>query len=232
MILEASSTLPLKVTLSLSLSLSLKFDIKIKNPKFYQLKKKVDSTTIQKSLNEMKRAINNVELDLKSLKLKSDKNDPFILKMDEFIKDAQCRYETIDLMFKKMIESYKELYEFFAFDSTNYTIGNFFEDLKSFCSQFKQCGVENARYKETHDKIKRAEADKAQRESAKVARDTRKEMLMQSTKNGQDMGVMDNLLEALQSGKLFESNNSSSLANRPRRVPRGDNRKGGNTFIL
>ena len=77
--------------------------------------------------------------------------------------------------------------------------------------------------KETEEKIKRAEEEREKREKEKQARKTHKEKLMQSSTVGGEMGdtgVMDNLLEALQSGKLFEA----SSAGAPKQVRRPVNR--------
>ena len=89
---------------------------------------------------------------------------------------------------------------------------------------------ENVKLKETEDKIRRAEEEKSQREKEKLARKNHKEKLIQS--HGEEMGdtgVMDNLLEALQSGKLLQasggnssSNNSPSGFGRGRRPARRD----------
>ncbi len=65
------------------------------------------------------------------------------------------------------------------------------------------------RLKETEEKIKRAEEEKERREKEKLARKTQKDKLIKpKNPHGADIGVMDNLLEALQSGELFESSNS------------------------
>ena len=45
-----------------------------------------------------------------------------------------------------------------------------------------------------------------------------------------DTGVMDNLLEALQSGKIFGSTSNPANANRPRRTARDPRRDAGADF--
>ena len=73
------------------------------------------------------------------------------------------------------------------------------------------------------------------REKEKAARKNQKEKLMQShTDEMGDTGVMDNLLEALQSGKLFTASTSTTTGpgfnstggGRGRRPPRRDNMMG------
>jgi hypothetical protein len=159
----------------------------------------------------MKHGINNAELDLKTSKQKNDKNDKIADVMESFLKDAKSRYETLDCMYNKMNESYKELADFYAFDPVKYTMSEFFTDLKTFSIQFQQCKQENAKMKETEEKIKRAEEERLIREKEKQARKSQKEKLMQPDRGEiGEKGVMDNLLEALQSGKLFEASSGSN----------------------
>lgn len=133
--------------------------------------------------------------------------------MESFFKEAQSQFETLEVMFKKMTDAYKDLSEFFAFDVNKYPLGEFFTDLRTFATQFQQCVEENRRARETEEKIRRAEEDRAAREKEREARKNQKERLMTSgaggstsgTKSGSmmnsagatsemaDTGVMDNL---------------------------------------
>lgn len=178
----------------------------------------VDLSVLQKNLNDVKTNINNTELDLKNFRMNPAKNDHYVDVMETFMNEAQSRYETLECMFNKMNEVYKELADFYAFELNKYPLGEFFTDIKTFCAQFKQCEEENSKLKETEEKIKRAEEERSQREKEKQARKTQKEKLMHATKHGGDMGdtgVMDNLLEALQSGRLFEAGSGNSNMNAP-----------------
>lgn len=98
--------------------------------------------------------------------------------MDTFLKEAQSQYETLEVMFKKMTDAYKDLAEFFAFDVIKYPLGEFFTDLRTFSVQFQQCMDENRRARETEEKIRRAEEERAAREKEREARKTQKERLM------------------------------------------------------
>lgn len=179
----------------------------------------------------MKLNINNADLDLRNLKQKNPGgNDKFIDVMESFVRDAKSRYETLECMFNKMSDAYKELADFYTFESNKYTIGEFFTDVKTFSMQFQQCHDENAKLKETEEKIRRAEEEREKREKEKEARKTQKEKLMQTRGKGNgESGVMDNLLEALQSGELFEAK-----TNGPRGVrrPMRDARLQGNILLI
>lgn len=132
--------------------------------------------------------------------------------MESFFKEAQSQFETLEVMFKKMTDAYKDLSEFFAFDPNKYPLGEFFTDLRTFAAQFQQCVEENRRARETEEKIRRAEEDRAAREKEREARKNQKERLMASGAGGPtsaksgsmmnsagatsemaDTGVMDNL---------------------------------------
>jgi diaphanous protein len=187
----------------------------------------------------MKASVNNTELDLKNYKRSTDKNDIYFDMMEAFVKEALSRYETLECMFNKMNDVYKELADFYAFEVSKYPLGEFFTDLKTFCTQFQQCADENIKLKETEEKIKRSEEERQQREKEKQARKTKKDEIMKqsSKQGGGETGVMDNLLEALQSGKLFEApaGNAGSGANsgmgRGKRVMRRDHNLMGLIFF-
>lgn len=91
---------------------------------------------IQKSLKEISDNLKKLELDIRNTKEKGNQNDKFVQSMEPFAIDAKSKYDTVDCMYKKMIEVYKDLADFYTIDSKT-TIGEFFTDLKTFCSQFK-----------------------------------------------------------------------------------------------
>ena len=194
----------------------------------------VDGLIIQKSLNEMKTSIKNLELDLKNFKNKLDQSDKYLEIMEAFSNDARARHETLDCMFNKMNECYKELADFYAFDGSKYPLGEFFTDLKTFCQQFEQCLNDNLKFKETEQKVRRAEEERNTREKEKQARKAQKEKFIKSGSNGGDgdTGVMDNLLEALQSGKIFEAANPNINGPGRRRPMRRDHNLMGNLIFF
>jgi hypothetical protein len=124
---------------------------------------------LQAKINEIKTNNSNIQIDLKLAKQKSDSsNEKFVAIMEPFIDDAQSRAETIECMQNKMNEAFKELSDFYAFEASKYSMSEFFTDLKTFAQQFNQCHAENIKLKETEEKIRRAEEDKAAREKEKV----------------------------------------------------------------
>ena len=81
----------------------------------------------------MKICVDNVEKDVQNIKNPADK---FVILMEPYVKDAKSKHETVECMFKKMLEVFKDLCDFYCIDSKT-TIGEFFTDLKEFCFQFK-----------------------------------------------------------------------------------------------
>ncbi len=75
-------------------------------------------------------------MDIRNAKEKSDSNDKFVSSMEPYLIDAKSKFDTVDCMCKKMVDVYKVLAEFYCIDSKT-TMGEFFTDLKTFCSQFK-----------------------------------------------------------------------------------------------
>ena len=171
----------------------------------------VDMPNLQNKINEIKINNNNLQLDLRMAKQKTDvANEKFVEIMEPFLEEAQSHYDTIECMQMKMNEAFKELADFYTFEQNKYTMSEFFTDLKTFSQQFQMCHAENVKLKETEEKIRRAEEEKSQREKEKLSRKTQKDKLIQSHSDEMgDTGVMDNLLEALQSGKLFEAGHGS-----------------------
>ncbi len=85
----------------------------------------------------MKINLKNVELDVRNAKIQEQNlNDKFLVIMEPYVQDAKSRYETLECMSQKMIKTYKDLADFYCIDSKT-TIGEFFTDLNTFCTQFK-----------------------------------------------------------------------------------------------
>jgi diaphanous 2 len=73
---------------------------------FIEQASRVDSSIIQKSLSDMKQSIKNADLDVRNCKQRPEK---FVDVMEAFLKDAQNRYDTLDCLFNKMTNAYKDL---------------------------------------------------------------------------------------------------------------------------
>uniref|UniRef100_A0A8C2RSJ8 DAD domain-containing protein n=1 Tax=Capra hircus TaxID=9925 RepID=A0A8C2RSJ8_CAPHI len=80
------------------------------------------------------------------------------------------------------------------------------------CLYVQEAVKENNKRKELEEKTRRAKLAKEKAEQEKLERQKKKKQLIDINKEGDETGVMDNLLEALQSGAAFRD--------RRKRIPR------------
>ncbi|TSQ81073.1 ETS-related transcription factor Elf-4 [Bagarius yarrelli] len=117
-------------------------------------------------------------------------------------------------MHKNMQKLFESLGSFFAFDPHSVSTEEFFGDLANFRTQFLEAVRENYKRREIEEKIKRAKLAKEKAEREKQERLQKKKQLIDMNKDGDETGVMDSLMEALQSGAAFRD--------RRKRTPRTD----------
>nr|XP_037845123.1 protein diaphanous homolog 2 [Chlorocebus sabaeus] len=141
-----------------------------------------------------------------------------LTKSYSFTKSAREQYEKLSTMHNNMMKLYENLGEYFIFDSKTVSIEEFFGDLNNFRTLFLEAVRENNKRREMEEKTRRAKLAKEKAEQEKLERQKKKKQLIDINKEGDETGVMDNLLEALQSGAAFRD--------RRKRIPRNpDNRR-------
>ncbi|XP_053321551.1 protein diaphanous homolog 1 [Spea bombifrons] len=179
---------------------------------------KVSAETLQKNLDQMKKQISDLQQDIENFPPSNDEKDKFVEKMSVFVKDAQEQYTKLRMMHANMESLFKELGDYFVFDPQKVTIEEFFLELHNFRNMFVQAVKENQKKRETEEKMKRAKLakEKAERDRQEKLKE-KKEQSFNINAEGDETGVMDSLLEALQSGAAF----------RRKRGPRQANRKAG-----
>uniref|UniRef100_A0A4X2K7I4 Diaphanous related formin 2 n=1 Tax=Vombatus ursinus TaxID=29139 RepID=A0A4X2K7I4_VOMUR len=163
---------------------------------------KVSAQTLKSNLETMEQQIARLESDITKFTKTEDKHDKFVEKMTSFAKSARDQYEKLFTMHNNMIKLYDNLGEYFIFDTKTVAIDEFFGDLSSFRTLFLEAVKENNKRREIEEKSKRAKLAKEKAEQEKMERQKKKKQLMETNKEG-ETGVMDNLLEALQSGAAF-----------------------------
>ncbi|XP_074133836.1 protein diaphanous homolog 2 isoform X1 [Sminthopsis crassicaudata] len=163
---------------------------------------KVSAQTLKTNLDAMEQQITRLECDITKFPKTEDKHDKFVEKMTSFAKSARDQYEKLFTMHNNMIKLYDNLGEYFIFDTKTVAIDEFFGDLSSFRTLFLEAVKENNKRREMEEKSKRAKLAKEKAEQEKLERQKKKKQLMETNKEG-ETGVMDNLLEALQSGAAF-----------------------------
>ncbi|XP_027697756.1 protein diaphanous homolog 1 isoform X2 [Vombatus ursinus] len=178
---------------------------------------RVSAENLQKNLDLMKKQISDVERDVQNFPAATDEKDKFVEKMSSFVKDAQEQYNKLRMMHSNMETLFKELGDYFLFDPKKVTVEEFFMDLNNFRNMFLQAVKENQKRRETEEKMRRAKLAKEKAEKERLEKQQKREQLIDMNAEGDETGVMDSLLEALQSGAAF----------RRKRGPRQANRKAG-----
>ncbi|XP_053437151.1 protein diaphanous homolog 2 isoform X2 [Nycticebus coucang] len=179
---------------------------------------KVSAQILKSNLEVMEQHIVNLERDIKKFTHVENQLDKFVEKMTSFTKCARDQYEKLVTMHSNMTKLYENLGEYFIFDSKTVSIEEFFGDLSNFRTLFLEAVKENNKRREMEEKTRRAKLAKEKAEQEKLERQKKKKQLIDMNKEGDETGVMDNLLEALQSGAAFRD--------RRKRIPRNpDNRR-------
>lgn len=178
---------------------------------------KVSAQILKASLDTMERQIQRLENDIKNFPKNDDDPDKFVQKMTGFSKYSREQFEKLSTMHKNMQKLYESLGSYFIFDPQVVSVEDFFGDLSNFRSLFLEAVKENNKKREMEEKIKRAKLAKEKAEREKQERQQKKKQLIDMNKEGDETGVMDSLMEALQSGAAFRD--------RRKRTPRNDNRR-------
>uniref|UniRef100_A0A669BNX2 Diaphanous related formin 1 n=1 Tax=Oreochromis niloticus TaxID=8128 RepID=A0A669BNX2_ORENI len=163
---------------------------------------RVSAETIQKNLEMMGRQIKSLEKDLETFPPPQNDKDLFAEKMSSFVSHAQEQYEKLDLMHKNMEKQYSDLGDYFVFDPKKISVEELFGDLNNFKNMFQQAVKENQKRKEAEEKIKRAKLAREKAEKEKEEK-LKKNQFPDINAEGDETGIMDGLLEALQSGAAF-----------------------------
>uniref|UniRef100_A0A8D3AIH7 Diaphanous-related formin 3 n=1 Tax=Scophthalmus maximus TaxID=52904 RepID=A0A8D3AIH7_SCOMX len=164
---------------------------------------RVSAENLEKSLRQMERQLLQLERDLETFSSPDDPNDMFLAKMSSFSKVAREQYGKLVIIHSNMETLYQNLLEYFAVDPKKTSVEELFTDLSNFRSMFTQALKENLRQRESEEKQRRARAAKEKAEREKQERQQKKRRLLEVNAENDETGVMDSLLEALQSGAAF-----------------------------
>lgn len=162
---------------------------------------RVATDVIQKTLRTMETNVRNLETDLANSKQPQSEDDMFVEVMGSFAGEARKQCALLQNMFENMETLYSDLAEYYAFDKQKYTLVEFFTDLKKFKGDFYQAHKENVLAREAEEKSRRAREAREKAEIERAERAARKKALVDM--NDEVLGVMDSLLEALQTGSAF-----------------------------
>lgn len=166
---------------------------------------RVSAETLQKNLDQMGKQIKSLEKDIETFPPPQSDKDKFVEKMTSFVATAREQFEKLQLMHENMEKQYEDLGSFFVFDPKKISPEELFGDLNNFRNMFKQAVAENQKRKEAEEKMRRA---KLAREKAEKEKEERQKRMTTGQKqnlndDGDETGIMDGLLEALQTGAAF-----------------------------
>uniref|UniRef100_A0A8B9F1L0 Diaphanous related formin 3 n=1 Tax=Amazona collaria TaxID=241587 RepID=A0A8B9F1L0_9PSIT len=162
---------------------------------------KVSAENLEKSLKHMERQIQQLEKDLKTFPVPEDKHDKFVAKI--FLVHAKEDFQKLSRMHENMEKLYQNVMGYYAIDLKKVSVEEFLTDLNNFRTMFMQAVKENMRRREAEEKQRRAKIAKEKAEKEKQERQQKKKSLLEMKTEGEETGVMDSLLEALQSGAAF-----------------------------
>ncbi|XP_061381444.1 protein diaphanous isoform X5 [Danaus plexippus] len=172
---------------------------------------RVSPENLQKALKKMENDIRSLETDLNNSRVPQCADDLFHETMSNFAKEAREQCDLLHSMFKKMESLYAELAEYYVFDPAKYTLEEFFADVKTFKDSFATAHQENVIARETEERARRARDARAAAERDRRDRQMRYKQFV-DMERAQD-GVMDSLMEALQSGSAFSRERPRKKAN-------------------
>ncbi|XP_039298109.1 protein diaphanous [Nilaparvata lugens] len=166
--------------------------------------------------------VRNLETDLSNSRQPQCDDDLFADSMSTFASDARKQCGLLQNMFRNMETLYAELAEYYAFDKQKYTLEEFFTDIKGFKDAFRQAYKDNLLVRETEEKSRRAREAREKAEQERAERAARKKLVDMTNDQTQE-GVMDSLLEALQTGSAF-TRDQRRKRQRPPRVDGAERR--------
>uniref|UniRef100_A0A8B9TCX8 Diaphanous related formin 3 n=1 Tax=Anas platyrhynchos TaxID=8839 RepID=A0A8B9TCX8_ANAPL len=166
---------------------------------------KSQQENLEKSLKHMERQLQQLEKDLQTFPVAEDKHDKFVAKMS-------ISFGKLSRMHENMEKLYQNVMRYYAIDLKKVSVEEFLTDLNNFRTMFMQAVKDNMRRREAEEKQRRAKIAKEKAEKEKQERQQKKKRLLEMKTEGEETGVMDSLLEALQSGAAFRD--------RRKRIPR------------
>ncbi|XP_060732155.1 protein diaphanous homolog 3 isoform X1 [Tachysurus vachellii] len=164
---------------------------------------RVSAENLEKSLKQMEKQLLQLEKDLDTFSSPDNQDDMFYSKMASFFTHAKEQYHKLDIMHSNMNTLFHNMLEYFAIEPKKTSVDELFTDLSNFRAMFVQAVKENGRRREAEEKQRRARAAKEKAEREKQERQQRKKRLLDVNAEKDETGVMDSLLEALQSGAAF-----------------------------
>ncbi|KAL2087591.1 hypothetical protein ACEWY4_016419 [Coilia grayii] len=165
---------------------------------------RVSAENLEKSLRQMERQLEQLDRDLQTFSSPQDQQDMFTTKMTSFSQQAREQHQKLVTMHSNMAALYNSLLGYFAMDPKKTSIEELFTDLSNFRAMFAAC----LRSKSQGLRVV-IQCPPGASLIFSIATAT--------LEKNDETGVMDSLLEALQSGAAFRDRRKR--APRPRDEP-------------
>uniref|UniRef100_A0A8C6Y6C8 Diaphanous related formin 3 n=1 Tax=Naja naja TaxID=35670 RepID=A0A8C6Y6C8_NAJNA len=167
---------------------------------------RVSVESLEKTLKQMEGQIKQLGTDLETFPQPEDPHDKFVTKMSIsffFLVQAKDQFKQLSTIHKSMENLYRDVMEYYAIDLKKVSVEEFLTDLSNFKTMFMQAAKDNMRRKEMEEKQRRARIAQEKAEKEKLEKQQKKKHLLDIKTEKDETGVMDSLLEALQSGAAF-----------------------------
>ncbi|XP_026561170.1 protein diaphanous homolog 3 [Pseudonaja textilis] len=164
---------------------------------------RVSVESLEKSLKQMEGQIKQLGKDLETFPQPEDPHDKFVTKMSSFLVQSKEQFKQLSTIHKSMENLYRDVMEYYAIDLKKVSVEEFLTDLSNFKAMFTQAAKDNMRRKEMEEKQRRARMAQEKAEKEKLEKQQKKKHLLDIKTEKDETGVMDSLLEALQSGAAF-----------------------------
>ncbi|ERE90266.1 putative protein diaphanous-like protein [Cricetulus griseus] len=162
---------------------------------------RVSVEVLEKNLKQMGRQLQQLEKNLETFPPPEDLHDKFVIKI--FVSSANEQYANLSELLDNMTQLYQSVMAYYAVDMKKVSVEDFFNDLNNFRTTFMQALKENIKKREAAENDKRARIAKERAEQERLQRQLEKKRLLEMKTEADETGVMDSLLEALQSGAAF-----------------------------
>uniref|UniRef100_A0A670Y818 Diaphanous related formin 3 n=1 Tax=Pseudonaja textilis TaxID=8673 RepID=A0A670Y818_PSETE len=162
---------------------------------------RVSVESLEKSLKQMEGQIKQLGKDLETFPQPEDPHDKFVTKI--FLVQSKEQFKQLSTIHKSMENLYRDVMEYYAIDLKKVSVEEFLTDLSNFKAMFTQAAKDNMRRKEMEEKQRRARMAQEKAEKEKLEKQQKKKHLLDIKTEKDETGVMDSLLEALQSGAAF-----------------------------
>lgn len=183
---------------------------------------KVSEDQSTKTVNQLDSGITRIRNELKHHDSPSGPDDKFGSKMSDFLAAYGEDLVIVKEMLKNMKSLFSELVEYYCLDPKKTIMDEFFSIIYKFLLEYQNAREENIKRKEKEEKERKAkekaEMDRKKKEEAKNQKNRKPNILDTA---GDDEGVLDGLMQALETGSAFRDPSRPARRRQPRKARAG-----------